>query len=113
MEDGAAGVGSRYPPAANVVVSAARGLWPRMNPTGSFAAELRAQLRSAEQRNLMYVDINSGELHRRVGGYPGADHRMPSCCRAMQDEMRGTDEVRSSPPSGAGASLTIRYRLPR
>jgi hypothetical protein len=38
---------------------------------------------------------------------------MPNCCRAMHAEMRGTDEVRFAPPGGAGASLTICYRLPR
>lgn len=78
-----------------------------------FKAELRAQLEAASARLLNYVDVNAGELHRRLGGYPGADHRMPNCCRAMHAEMRGTDEVRSAPPGGAGASLTIRYRLPR
>ena len=78
-----------------------------------FAGELRALLDSAEARLLSYVDINAGELHRRVGGYPGPDHRMPSCCRAMHEQVRGSDEIRSAPPGGAGVSLTIRYRLPR
>lgn len=78
-----------------------------------FEAELRAQLGAAGARMLNHVDVNASDLHRRLGGYPGADHRMPNCCRAMHGEMRGKDEVGSAPPSGAGASLTIRYRLPR
>lgn len=56
-----------------------------------------------------YVDINSGDIHRAVGGYPGKNHHMPTCCDVMYKLMKGTDEVVSSPPSGKGASLTIRY----
>ena len=37
-------------------------------------------------RGAGHVEINSGELHRAVGGYPGADHRMPMCCDAMYEE---------------------------
>jgi 5-methylcytosine-specific restriction protein A len=59
------------------------------------------------------VDINAGELHRAVGGYPGRSHRMPICCAAMREEMRAGDEGVTSPASGYGASLTIRYLLPR
>jgi hypothetical protein len=61
------------------------------------------------------VDITAGELHRRVGGYPGPNHRMPLCCRVMRDEVDRVegDRVLNEPPSGQGASLTIRYVLPR
>jgi 5-methylcytosine-specific restriction protein A len=38
---------------------------------------------------------------------------MRQCCEVMRGEMRATDEVVDEPPSGQGASLTIRYRLPR
>ncbi len=65
----------------------------------------------AESRD--YVEIVSGDLHRYVGGYPGRDHRMALCCRVMKSQMRAADEILSEPPSGQGASLVIRYRLPR
>jgi 5-methylcytosine-specific restriction protein A len=49
-----------------------------------------------------------------IGGYPGAGkHRMPVCCEAMRSEKRAGDEIVFEPPKGKGASLTIRYRLPR
>ena len=78
-----------------------------------FRAELRAHLGSAERRGAGQLEINSGELHRAVGGYPGPGHRMPMCCEAMYQERVAGDEVVKSPPKGKGASLTIRYLLPR
>ena len=81
-----------------------------------FQAELHARFRRAEEKGASYIDIKAGDLHRKVGGYPGSkdkDHNMPGCCNVMWGEMPGDDEVIASPPSGRGASLTIRYRLPR
>lgn len=60
-----------------------------------------------------YIDIEAGELHRLVGGYPGTNHKMPSCCAVMKRYMNNNDEILYSPPSGKGASLKIRYYLPR
>jgi hypothetical protein len=36
-----------------------------------FQRELRAQLDRAEKRRAKNIVVNSGELHRAVGGYPG------------------------------------------
>ena len=60
-----------------------------------------------------YVDVTSGDLHRRVGGYPGPNHRMPICCSVMRQAMQGGDVILDEPPKGNGATLAIRYRLPR
>jgi hypothetical protein len=79
----------------------------------TFEVELRRQLAYARRLGKSYLDLNSGELHRDVGGYPGHNHRMPVCCDAMIDEMNSKDQVLSQPPKGRGASLTIRYLLPR
>lgn len=57
--------------------------------------------------------VHAGELHRTVGGYPGTNHRMPVCCAVMKRRMGAADSVLVSPPKGAGANLTIEYRLPR
>ena len=84
-----------------------------MATTETLGAELRSQLSQAERRGVPYVDINSGELHRKVGDYPGPNHTMPSCCNVMYGEQKAGDKVLSSPPKGRGASLTIRYKLPR
>ena len=78
-----------------------------------FISGLRAQWDRAEEGGASHVDINAGDLHRQVGGYPGPEHRMPNCCQVMRGEMAAGDEVVESPPGGHGASLTIRYRLPR
>ncbi len=59
------------------------------------------------------VTIVSGDLHRKVGGYPSRNHSMPSCCSAMYDKQTVGDEILDKPPSGFGASFRIRYRLPR
>jgi 5-methylcytosine-specific restriction protein A len=50
-----------------------------------------------------------------LGGYPGRDHRVPICCKVMKSAMARDygDMPLQEPPSGQGASLTIRYVLPR
>jgi hypothetical protein len=37
----------------------------------------------ARGKGLDYIEINSGDLHEKVGGYPGKDHRMTICCDVM------------------------------
>jgi hypothetical protein len=78
-----------------------------------FREELHARFKRAMERGATEIEINSGELHRALGGYPAQKHQMPTCCDAMQEEVRAGDRVVSSPPRGRGASLTIRYELPR
>jgi len=78
-----------------------------------FIRALRSEFDRAERNGLSKIDITSGELHRRVGGYPGTHHRMPVCCDAMQALKRATDTIVDQPPKGKGATLTIRYHLPR
>ncbi len=56
------------------------------------------------------VEITAGELHRRVGGYPGPNHQMPTCCRVMYRNVQGQDQIIARPPKGMGASLRIEYR---
>jgi hypothetical protein len=81
--------------------------------TDTFSEVLRARLGYAQRASRAFVNINSGDLHRSVGGYPGRNHQMPSCCAAMESEMQDGDVIISRPPKGHGASLTIRYKLPR
>jgi hypothetical protein len=78
-----------------------------------FERELEALFRDSEKREEDCVEITASDLHRRVGGYPGADHRMPICCSAMRAAMVSTDVIVEAPPKGVGASLKIRYDLPR
>lgn len=80
-----------------------------------FKAELHRMMSEGTKRDWPTVDISAGELHRRVGGYPGKDHRMPVCCKVMRDALAldAGDGILEEPPSGEGASLAIRYVLPR
>src|ERR1700728_1181646 len=75
--------------------------------------ELRRQLARAQTLGSDFVDINSGELHRDIGGYPAPNARMPTVCGGMRKLMNEGDRILSAPPKGNGASLTIRYTLPR
>lgn len=78
-----------------------------------FGKAVGAKLREAELRGGEHLDLNSGELHRELGGYPGPNHQMSSCCDALYDAQRAGDTILSSPAQGKGASLTIRFKLPR
>lgn len=78
-----------------------------------FEEELRQRFRRAVERGEASIIVNSGDMHRSLGGYPAPNHQMPTCCNVMHSHARVGDEILSAPPSGRGASLTIRYRLPR
>lgn len=78
-----------------------------------FAKSVSAKLREAQLRGARHLDLNSGQLHRELGGYPGTGHQMPSCCDALYEAQRTGDTVLARPPKGKGASLTIRFKLPR
>ena len=56
------------------------------------------------------VDIKSGDIHKLLGGHPGPNHRMRSCCEVMYDFAKEyKHKVLYSPKKGFGASLVIRY----
>lgn len=81
--------------------------------TEAFEAALNHWLATANVLGFAAVEVTAGALHRRVGDYPGPNHRMPSCCNAMRRVMTDGDVLVSEPECGAGASLTVRYVLPR
>jgi 5-methylcytosine-specific restriction protein A len=78
-----------------------------------FRAALSTILGNATREGAQFADVKSGDLHRKVGGYPGTDHRMPICCSVMRSEMKVSDRVLTEPPKGKGATLLVRYHLPR
>jgi hypothetical protein len=79
----------------------------------AFEAEIRERWREGEEMGADFVDVQAADVHRSVGGYPDANHRMPMCYAAMRRTMVAGDEVLAEPPRGSGATLMIRYRLPR
>lgn len=78
-----------------------------------FQVALGNALDDAVLNGLAHLDIRSGTLHTKVGGYPGLGHSMPTCCNVMYSSMKPGDEVREAPPKGRGANLVVRYKFPR
>ena len=87
-------------------------LWEaQLVSTDHFREGLLAQMGRATKGGRIDISINSGELYRSLGGYPGSTHGMPCCCDAMQDEMKLGDTLLVERTNGAG--MTVRYLLPR
>ena len=81
-----------------------------MTPDSSdFQAALDKRFARAWRSGVTQLEVNAGELHREVGGYPQSNHRMATCCQVMRANMQASDEVVEEPPGGAGASLVVRY----
>ena len=81
-----------------------------------FKQALLGYLAAAATDGLLSVEVNAGHLHRVLGGYTGPqNHRLPICCAVMRAEMNEVvgDRIMHEPSGGMGASLTIRYVLPR
>jgi 5-methylcytosine-specific restriction protein A len=76
-----------------------------------FRQGLLTQMDRAATAGRIDILISSGELHRSLGGYPGSTHGMPTCCDAMQAEMKPGDTLLVERTNGAG--MTVRYLLPR
>jgi hypothetical protein len=81
--------------------------------SGDFQAALDKLFEESTKSNQTSLTISSGELHRKVGGYPGTNHRMPVCCSVMRKNVKQGDFILEEPPSGNGASLKIQYKIPR
>lgn len=86
---------------------------PRGARADAFRVALLTRFAAASATGAKMLDLTSRDLHIDVGDYPGRNHAMPSCCATMRAAMRPGDEVLEQPPSGKGATLKIRYRLPR
>jgi 5-methylcytosine-specific restriction protein A len=85
-----------------------------MPTAADFRMEMYRMMNEAMHEGWGTVEINAGELHRRVGGYPGPNHRMPACCGVMRGAFSpdAGDVILEEPLSGMGATLTIRFVLP-
>jgi hypothetical protein len=86
-----------------------------MPTSEDFKTELYRMMNEALFDGKSTAEINAGDLHRRVGGYPGLNHKMPMCCVVMLAAFapEAGDVILKEPPSGQGANLTIRYVLPK
>jgi hypothetical protein len=85
-----------------------------MQPTAwDFQNHLMAILNEARQTGKPHIDVESSHLHTQLGGPPDSTHRMSVCCEVMRKMMRAGDSIVNEPPSGDGATLTIRYIVMR
>ena len=55
---------------------------------GRFPRDLDQILEDVGNSGNTFAVVKAGDLHRRVGGYPGRDHRMPTCCDVMEKHER-------------------------
>jgi hypothetical protein len=80
-----------------------------------FNTEIENIFRQADALGLSYIGLCSGKLHRKLGGYPGKNMRMPVCCACMRKKLRpdAGDRTIEAPPKGDGATLLIQYVIPR
>lgn len=78
-----------------------------------FVAALEELFAKAAKAGSKSVDIKAAALHTLVGVYPSRGHSMPTCCTVMCEAMQPADQVLTTPPGGKGATLEVRYRLPR
>jgi hypothetical protein len=79
-----------------------------------FEKALHAWLLEAEKEGNPFIDIRADDLHARIGDYPGPFHRMATCCEVMYENYKpSVDKILQFPPKGKGASMEIRYALPR
>ena len=58
-----------------------------------FRQELERIFDEAKKQDQQYVDVKAGDLHRRVGGYQGGSHRMPTCCNIMKKAIYCLREI--------------------
>ena len=79
-----------------------------------FEKALKEWFLEAEKEENPFIDIRADDLHARIGDYPGPFHRMATCCEVMYENYRPqVDKILQFPPKGKGASMEIRYALPR
>ena len=86
-----------------------------MATAAEFKRALIDAMHQTELKGQRFLDITAGELHATVGGFPGCQHRMPMCCRVirMQASEGWGDLIVKESTIRKGATLRIRYRLPR
>jgi 5-methylcytosine-specific restriction protein A len=84
-----------------------------MPNAADFEKEIRRRWAHAIDQDMEWIDIQAGDVHRTLGGYPSRSSRMPNCCQVMKRLMGPRDSIRHAPEKGQGASLLIRYALPR
>ena len=91
---------------------------PFLHPSSScslkredFQQELDNILSKALEKGERYIVVNSIDLHHRMGGYPGSDHKMDLCQEVMKANTKEADTVYGQPEPND--NLSIKYSADR
>jgi hypothetical protein len=83
-----------------------------MTPTAwDFRNQLTVILNTARHSGKPYVDVESGHLHKELGGDSNSHHGMPIFHEVMTKMMRRGDSILKEPRNGDGATMLVRYIL--
>ena len=83
-----------------------------MTPTAwDVRNKLTVILNTAKHSGDAYVDVESGNLHKELGGDPNSHHRMPIFHEVMTKMMRPGDLILKDSDSENDATMMIRYIL--
>ena len=73
--------------------------------------QLTVILNTAKQSGESFIDVESGNLHDRVGGHQNSNHKLAICCDVMRRMMRPGDSILMEPTNGDAGNLRVRYIL--
>jgi len=83
-----------------------------MTPTAwEFRNKLLAVLSAARYSGQHYVDVDSSNIHKELGGDPNSTERMPICHEIMTKLMRPGDSILKEALDGERPNMVIRYIL--
>jgi hypothetical protein len=82
-----------------------------MTPTAwDFRNKLTVILNTAKHSGKPYVDVESGHLHKELGGDSKSHHRLPIFHEVMKKMMRPGDSILQEGRDD-GATMLVRYLL--
>jgi hypothetical protein len=83
-----------------------------MTPTAwDIRNKLTIVLNTAKHSGKSYVDVESGNLDKEMGGDSSSDQRLPMLHEIMTKMMRRGDLILKEPQAGASATMLVRYNL--
>ena len=83
-----------------------------MMPTAwDFRNKLTVILNTARHSGKPYVDVESGHLHKELGGDSDSRHRLPIFHEVMTRMMRRGDLILKDPRNDDGSTMLVRYIL--
>ena len=79
-----------------------------MIPTAwDFRNKLTVILNTAKHSGKPYVDVESGNVHKELGGDPNSYHKLPIFHEVMKKMMRPGDSILKEFHNGDGATILV------